>query len=143
MVGEPCQEPYRINRIAIDDRIARGLKFERQHSAPSSLNRRIFRPRMDYGNHVSNPENRRFMDHTIRATDLTRSLLDVLSGARFGRESFVIIENGKANARVVQIGRTPADATVGVALAVWCRGSAADHAFAADLDAVSALDVFR
>ncbi len=80
------------------------------------------------------------MEYTIRATDLARRLGDVLSRVRYRRDSFVIERNGKPVARVVPIHRAASDATLGEALTAWCEGAADDHAFADDLDAVSASD---
>ncbi len=78
------------------------------------------------------------MEHTIRATDLARNLGEVLSKLRDRRDSFVIKRNGRPIARVVPIEREADDATLGEVLSTWCDGAAGDHAFAEDLDAVSA-----
>lgn len=89
---------------------------------------------------IRNSVKYRIVEYTIRATDLARSLGDVLSKVRYRRDSFVINRNGKPVARVVPIDRTASDATLGEALTVWCDGVADDHAFADDLDAVNASD---
>ena len=80
------------------------------------------------------------MEHTIRATDLARSLGDVLSKVRYRRDAFVIERNGKAVARIVPIDRSADDATLQEALTVWCDDAAGDHTFADDLEAVNASD---
>ena len=54
------------------------------------------------------------------------------------RDSFVIKRNGRPIARVVPIEREADDPTLGEVLGAWCDGAAGDHAFAEDLDAVSA-----
>ena len=80
------------------------------------------------------------MEYTIRATELARSLGDVLSRVRYRRDSFVIERNGTRVARVVPIAHSAADATVGEALTVWMEDASADPAFAEDLAMISAAD---
>ena len=115
-------------------------KSECYRSTANSLNCRILRSGEDSGNHDSNSVEYRILEHTIRATDLAHSLGDVLSRVRDRRDSFVIKRSGEAVARVVPIDRALDDATLGEALTVWCDGAAGDHAFADDLEAVSASD---
>ena len=79
------------------------------------------------------------MERTIRATDLARNLGDVLSKVHYRRDSFVVKRNGRPVARVVPIEPEAKGATVGEALAIWCKGDD-DPGFADDLDAVNASD---
>ena len=80
------------------------------------------------------------MEHPISATELARSLGDVLARVRYRHDSFVIERNGKPVARMVPIERATTDATLAEALAAWCQGSGDDRTVADDLDRVGAAD---
>lgn len=78
------------------------------------------------------------MEYTIRATELARTLGDVLARVRHRRDTFVIERNGIRIARVVPM--PVAGATAGDALTAWLEGAGADPAFADDLAAINASD---
>ncbi len=80
------------------------------------------------------------MEHAISATELARSLGDVLAKVRYRHDSFVIERNGTPVARVVPIERADTDATLAEALAAWCQGSAEDRTLADDLARIGAAD---
>ena len=80
------------------------------------------------------------MEHTIRATDLARSLGDVLAKVRYRHDSFVIERNGTPVARVVPMEPSSTAATVAEALTAWVEGGGTDRTFADDLDKVGAAD---
>ncbi len=79
------------------------------------------------------------MEHAISATQLARSLGDVLAKVRYRHNSFVIERNGTAVARVVPI-EPGTEATLAEALAAWCQGAAEDRTFADDLARIGAAD---
>ena len=78
------------------------------------------------------------MEHTIAATELARSLGDILARVKYRHDSFVVERNGKPIARVVPIDPAGAQATLGEALAAWSETS--DRSFADDLARVGAAD---
>ena len=80
------------------------------------------------------------MEHPISATELARSLGDVLAKVRYRHDSFIIERNGTPVARVVPIEGAATDATLGEALAAWCQGSAEDRTLADDLAGIGAAD---
>ncbi len=80
------------------------------------------------------------MEYTIRATELARTLGDVLAKVRYRHDSFVVERNGTPVARVVPIERADADTTVAEALTAWTEGAAADRTFADDLVKIGAAD---
>ena len=80
------------------------------------------------------------MKHTIRATDLTRSLGDVLSKVRYRRDPFIVKRNARPMARIVPIEGEAEHGTLGEVLRIWCDGAASDPAFADDLDAINSSD---
>ena len=78
------------------------------------------------------------MEHTIAATELARSLGDILARVKYRRDSFIVERNGTPIARVVPIDSGAPLATLGEALAAW--SDTADPSFADDLDRVGAAD---
>ena len=78
------------------------------------------------------------MKNTISATDLVRSLGDVLARIRYRRESFIVERNGRAVARIVPVDME--SGTVGEALAAWVADAAEDPSFGNDLARVNAAD---
>ena len=79
------------------------------------------------------------MERKISATELARTLGDVLGRVRYRHESFVVERNGAPVARVVPL--SPDDAiTLSEALAAWSDASPADRSFADDLERVGAAD---
>lgn len=80
------------------------------------------------------------MERVISATELARTLGDVLARIRYRHESFVVERNGTPVARVVPIEAAGADATLGEALAAWCHAASPDPTFADDLVKVGAAD---
>ena len=80
------------------------------------------------------------MEHAISATELARSLGDVLARVCYRRDSFVIERNGKPVARMVPIEHANTDVTLAEALAAWCQGSGDDRTLADDLARIGAAD---
>ncbi len=78
------------------------------------------------------------MEHTIAATELARSLGDILARVKYRHDSFVVERNGTPIARVVPIESAGREATLGEALAAWSETS--DPSFAEDLARVGAAD---
>ena len=78
------------------------------------------------------------MEHTIAATELARSLGDVLARVRYRHDSFIVERNGTPIARVVPIGSTRREATLGEALAAFAVTP--DASFADDLEKIGAAD---
>jgi prevent-host-death family protein len=77
------------------------------------------------------------MEYTIAATELVRSLGDILARVKYRRDSFVVERNGTPVARVVPI-ESDQKATLAEALAAWSEAS--DPSFADDLVRVGAAD---
>jgi antitoxin (DNA-binding transcriptional repressor) of toxin-antitoxin stability system len=75
----------------------------------------------------------------ISATELVRSLGDVLSRIRYRGESFLVERNGAPVARLEPAAGT-APSTLGSALAAWRAITMPDPAFAEDLARVNAAD---
>ncbi len=80
------------------------------------------------------------MERVISATELVRTLGDVLSRIRYRRESFVIERNGTPVARVSPVDPVGAEPTVGDALATWCAVGEGDNTLADDLARIGAAD---
>jgi prevent-host-death family protein len=78
------------------------------------------------------------MEHTIAATELARSLGDILARVKYRHDSFIIERNGTPIARVVPIESASCAATLGEALAAWCETP--DPSFADDLARIGAAD---
>jgi prevent-host-death family protein len=78
------------------------------------------------------------MEHTIAATELARSLGDILARVRYRHDSFIVERNGTPIARVVPIASAGRKATLDEALAAWTETS--DPSFADDLARVGAAD---
>ena len=78
------------------------------------------------------------MEHTIAATELARSLGDILARVKYRHDSFVVERNGTPIARVVPIESAGQETTLCEALAAWCETSA--PSFAEDLARVGAAD---
>ena len=78
------------------------------------------------------------MEHTIAATELARSLGDILARVKYRHDSFVVERNGTPIARVVPFESAGAQATLGEALAAWSETS--DPSFADDLARVGEAD---
>ena len=78
------------------------------------------------------------MEHRISATELARTLGDVLARVRYRGDTFVVERNGTTVARLVPAGET--GATLAEALAAWRSAGPPDPAFAAALDEIDALD---
>jgi prevent-host-death family protein len=79
------------------------------------------------------------MEHPISATELARTLGDVLARIRYRGESFVVERNGRPIARLLPIEAATARATLQDALTAWCQAPA-DAAFADDLARIGAAD---
>ena len=76
----------------------------------------------------------------IAATELARSLGDILSRIRYRGESFIVEKNGMAVARLAPLteGEAP---TVADAFSAWKNKRRPDPAFAKDLERVSSADL--
>jgi prevent-host-death family protein len=79
------------------------------------------------------------MEHTVSATELVRTLGDVLARVRYRGDSFVIERNGDPVARLSPVPESPA-VSAGEAFAAWRSAGDPDSAFATDLDLVGSLD---
>ncbi len=79
------------------------------------------------------------METTVSATDLARTLGDVLGRVRYRHESFVVERNGTPVARIVPLGRRAAT-TVAEAMAAWFSSAAPDPTLARDLARIGAAD---
>lgn len=79
------------------------------------------------------------MEHRITATELARSLGDVLGRVRFRHDAFLVERNGQVVARIV-----PADGGSATTLLefvkAWQEAAPADPGFADDLELIGALD---
>lgn len=78
------------------------------------------------------------MDIRVSATELVRSLGEVLGRVRFRGESFLVERNGEPVARVVPVPQR--QMTLGEFLELWYEASATDPDFADDLDEVDRSD---
>jgi prevent-host-death family protein len=79
------------------------------------------------------------MEHSISATELARSLGDVLARVRYRQDSFIVERNGRPIARLLPVEPQAQDVPLRDALAAWCEAPA-DPAFANDLERVGAAD---
>lgn len=79
------------------------------------------------------------MEHRISATELARTLGDVLARVRYRGDSFAVERNGKTVARVVPAPEGSAT-TLREAVAAWRAAGEPDHAFADVLERVNRAD---
>lgn len=79
------------------------------------------------------------MKNTVTATELARSVGDILARIRYRRESFIVERNGRPIARIVPID-TASGGTVREALEAWTASAGSDPTFADDLARVNAAD---
>jgi len=79
------------------------------------------------------------MIHRISATDLARSLGDVLARVRYRNDEFVVERNGEPVARLVPEAGASVT-TLAEALGAWRSIADADPSFAEDLEFVGSLD---
>lgn len=77
------------------------------------------------------------MERRISASELARTLGDVLGRVRYRGESFVVERNGRAVARLIPAASFP---KLREALEAWREAGAPEGAFAEDLERVGALD---
>jgi antitoxin (DNA-binding transcriptional repressor) of toxin-antitoxin stability system len=80
----------------------------------------------------------RIMEHRLSATELARTLGDVLGRIRYRGDSFVIERNGDPVARIGPLAERPI-ATVREVAVVW-RSTEPDPDLGADLETVDATD---
>lgn len=81
----------------------------------------------------------RKMERRISATQLVRTLGDVLARVRYRGDSFLVERNGEPVARVVPLA-TGSATSLAEALRAWREAGEPDSGFAADLDAIGTLD---
>lgn len=81
----------------------------------------------------------RAMEHRISATDLARRAGEVLGRVRYRGDSFVVERNGDPVARITPVAGTSSGAAREF-VQVWRSAGPRDASFAADLEAVGALD---
>lgn len=79
------------------------------------------------------------MEHRLSATELARSVGDVLGRIRYRGDSFLIERNGEPVARLVPLPDRP-HATLREVLTAWREAGEPDPAFADDLERVCAAD---
>jgi prevent-host-death family protein len=79
------------------------------------------------------------MENRISATELARSLGDILGRIRYRGESFTVVRNGTPVARLTPV-RASRPATVSEAFAVWKAAVGPDADLADDLERVRAAD---
>ena len=79
------------------------------------------------------------MERRISATDLVRSLGDVLGRVRFRNDAFVIERNGEPVARLVPMPEASATSAA-EAMQAWRDVGEPEAAFADDLETVGSLD---
>ena len=79
------------------------------------------------------------MVHRISATELARSLGDVLARVRYRNDQFVVERNGEPVARLVPEAKASAT-TLAEALGAWRSIAGPDPTFADDLELVGSLD---
>ena len=79
------------------------------------------------------------MEHRISATQLARTLGDVLARVRYRGDTFIVERNGTTVARVVPVAEGSAG-TLGEAIAAWRTASEPDPEFADVLDWVNRQD---
>ena len=81
----------------------------------------------------------RNMEHRISATELARTLEDILGRVRNRRDSFVVERNGDPVARIVPLSEEPGS-SLREAILAWFAAGAPDPAFADALERIGALD---
>ena len=79
------------------------------------------------------------MENQISATELARSLGDILGRIRYKGESFTVVRNGRPVARLTPVRESHA-VTAGEAFSAWKAAIGADPALADDLERVGAAD---
>lgn len=79
------------------------------------------------------------MEHRISATELARTLGDVLARIRYHRDSFLVERNGDVVARLAPVPEG-APTTLREALAAWRAAGPPDSEFADALELVNDLD---
>jgi prevent-host-death family protein len=79
------------------------------------------------------------MEHRISATELARSLGDVLARVRYRGDSFVVERNGDPVARLTPVPQG-SPTTLREAFAAWRAAGPPDPEFAAALELVNRLD---
>lgn len=79
------------------------------------------------------------MEFTVTATELARSLGDLLSRVRYRRETLIVERNGTPIAKVVPVD-SGAPATLADALAAWCASATQDTSMADDLERIGRSD---
>lgn len=79
------------------------------------------------------------MEFTVTATELARSLGDLLSRVRYRRETLIVERNGTPIAKVVPVDSAER-ATVADALAAWSANDGSDTSMADDLERIGASD---
>ena len=79
------------------------------------------------------------MENRVSATELARSLGDVLNRVRYRGEAFVVERNGRPVARIAPLPGA-ARARLRAALEAWRSAGGPDSAFADDLERVGATD---
>lgn len=79
------------------------------------------------------------MEHRITATELARSLGDVLGRVRFRHDAFLVERNGQTVARIVPVAES-SPTTVAEALRAWLDAAPHDPTFADDLELVGSFD---
>jgi hypothetical protein len=82
----------------------------------------------------------RIVEHRITATELARSLGDVLGRVRYRHDAFLIERNGEVVARLVPVDGASVT-TAEEALRAWLDAAPHDPTFADDLELVGSLDV--
>lgn len=79
------------------------------------------------------------MEHRITATELARSLGDVLGRVRYRHDAFLVERNGQLVARIVPVDGSSVT-TLRELVQAWQGAASADPGFADDLELVGALD---
>lgn len=79
------------------------------------------------------------MENKVSATELARSLGDILGRIRYKGESFTVVRNGRPVARLTPV-RDPHPVTLGEAVSEWKDATGADPELAGDLERVRAAD---
>lgn len=80
------------------------------------------------------------MEHRISATELARTLGDVLGKVRYRGDTFIVERNGDVVARVTPVPEG-SPTTLREAFAAWSSGGEPEAAFADDLAKVGAADL--
>lgn len=82
------------------------------------------------------------MEHRITATELARSLGDVLGRVRFRHDSFLVERNGQVVAQITPVVEA-SPTTAKEALRAWVDAAPHDPTFADDLEYVGSRDAPR